>query len=210
MQHLEVSCAVRPIQWPLGVKWLTNSKYQNPSEEANSSSAGRESPRILWKSEVHYRIHKSTSPVPILSQINSPCPTSHFFNIYFNIILTSTPGSTKRPFSLGFPHQNSVCTSPLPHICPRPMPGPFYSSSFNLSNNIWWVQTMTLLITQSSTFSCYLALLVPKYLPQNPIFQHPEPVLLSQMVRPSFTPTQNKRQNYNSVFSKYQIGAQFF
>jgi len=24
MQHLEVSCAVRPIQWPLGVKWLTD------------------------------------------------------------------------------------------------------------------------------------------------------------------------------------------
>ena len=22
MQHLEVNCAVRPIQWPLGVKWL--------------------------------------------------------------------------------------------------------------------------------------------------------------------------------------------
>jgi len=22
MQHLEVSCAVRPIKWPLGVKWL--------------------------------------------------------------------------------------------------------------------------------------------------------------------------------------------
>jgi len=22
MQHLEVSCAVRPIQWPLGIKWL--------------------------------------------------------------------------------------------------------------------------------------------------------------------------------------------
>ena len=22
MEHLEVSCAVRPIQWPLGVKWL--------------------------------------------------------------------------------------------------------------------------------------------------------------------------------------------
>jgi len=22
MQHLEVSCAVRPIEWPLGVKWL--------------------------------------------------------------------------------------------------------------------------------------------------------------------------------------------
>jgi len=23
MQHLEVSCAVRPVEWPLGVKWLT-------------------------------------------------------------------------------------------------------------------------------------------------------------------------------------------
>jgi len=22
MQHLEVSCVVRPIQWPLGIKWL--------------------------------------------------------------------------------------------------------------------------------------------------------------------------------------------
>jgi len=22
MQHLEVSCAVRPIEWPLSVKWL--------------------------------------------------------------------------------------------------------------------------------------------------------------------------------------------
>jgi len=22
MQQMEVSCAVRPIQWPLGVKWL--------------------------------------------------------------------------------------------------------------------------------------------------------------------------------------------
>ena len=24
MQHLEVSCAVRPIEWPLGVKWLSS------------------------------------------------------------------------------------------------------------------------------------------------------------------------------------------
>jgi len=24
MKHLEVSCAVRPIWWPLGVKWLTD------------------------------------------------------------------------------------------------------------------------------------------------------------------------------------------
>jgi len=27
MQHLEVSCAVRPIWWPLGVKWLNCTGY---------------------------------------------------------------------------------------------------------------------------------------------------------------------------------------
>jgi len=26
MQHLEVSCAVRPIWWPLGVKWLSKER----------------------------------------------------------------------------------------------------------------------------------------------------------------------------------------
>jgi len=26
MQHLEVSGAVRPLKWPLGVKWLRKSK----------------------------------------------------------------------------------------------------------------------------------------------------------------------------------------
>ena len=27
MQHLEVSCAVRPIEWSLGVKWLMYSQF---------------------------------------------------------------------------------------------------------------------------------------------------------------------------------------
>jgi hypothetical protein len=50
---------------------------------------------------------------------SSPCPTSHFVKVRFNII-PSTPGSPKWSPSLRSPHQNPVCIS-LFHIratCP--------------------------------------------------------------------------------------------
>jgi hypothetical protein len=40
---------------------------QRPSWEANSFSGSQEIPRILWYPEVHYRIHNSLQPAPILS-----------------------------------------------------------------------------------------------------------------------------------------------
>jgi hypothetical protein len=62
---------------------------QRPSWEANSFSASQEILRILWNPEVHYRIHKTPQPVPILSQLN-PVHATHFLKINFNIILAST------------------------------------------------------------------------------------------------------------------------
>ena len=60
---------------------------QGTSREPNSSLASQEIRRILWKAEVHYRIHKSPSSVPILGHLNPVhTPPSHFLKINFNII----------------------------------------------------------------------------------------------------------------------------
>jgi hypothetical protein len=101
--HLHLHCA------------LTYCMEQSPSWEANLFLASQEIPRILWEQKVHYRIHTFRPPVPILSQIDpADAPKSHFLKTRLNIILLSTPRSSKWSLSLMFSHQNPVYTSTLP------------------------------------------------------------------------------------------------
>ena len=120
------------------------------SFEANISTAIQNTPRILWKPKVRYRLPKSLQILYILSQIY-PVNTllSSTFKILFNIILPSTPGSSKRTLSLRPSHQNPVC---MPSVsCTCHMPCQSHPPKLDHPDNVCWtVPTMDLLVTQVS------------------------------------------------------------
>ena len=144
---------------------LTHSTEHSPSWEANRFSASQEIPRILCDPNVHYRIHKCSPSVPILSQLDPVhTPTSHFLKIHLNIILPSTPGSSKWPLPRRFPHQTLY--TPLPHT--RYMPSPSHSSRFDHTNNIGWaVQIIKFLICSLRPSPVTSSLLGPNLLHMN-------------------------------------------
>jgi hypothetical protein len=55
-----------------------------------------------------------------------------------------------------------------------------------------------------SPLPCYLIPLTPKYSRQQPILKHPQSMILHQCQQPIFTPVQNNRQNYSSVYLKLE------
>jgi hypothetical protein len=103
-----------PSHRPLLTYLLTHFMEQSPSWDAKRFSASQEIPHILWNPNVHYRIHNSPPPVPILSQFDPvQNSTSQYLKIHLNIVLPSTPGFSWS-LSPRLPHQNPVYTAPLP------------------------------------------------------------------------------------------------
>ena len=135
------------------------------------------------------------------SDQTSPCPTSHFLKIHFNIILPSMTGSSKWSLSLRFPHQNPVCTSPLLQTCQ--MPCPTHSSWFDQPNN-FGEQYRSLSISLCSLLHSSASL---SLLGQNSFLSAllSSPTFLPQCEWRSFTPIQNNRKNYSSICPNLHI-----
>ena len=104
--------------------------------KANSFSPSQEVNRILWKPEIHHRLHKSLQLILILIQNNPvraiPVDLS---KMRFNIILSTTPKLSKWPFSFKFSHQYPLSIFHFLHTCYIPRPS--HSTRINRPCNIW-------------------------------------------------------------------------
>jgi hypothetical protein len=108
-------------------------------------------------------------------------------------------GSAQWSLSLSFSHQNPIHVILLPHT--PYMPHPSHSSRVYHPHKIGqWVQIIKLLNMKFSSLPCYLVSLWPKYYPQHPILKHPQLTFLPHWQWQIFTPTQNNRQHYSSLY----------
>ena len=131
---------------------------------------------------------------------------SHFLNIHLNIILPSTPGSSKWSLSFRFTHQNTIYTSLLPHsaTCPTHLILLYFITQSIFGEGY---TSLSFSLCGFSPLPCYLVPLRPKYSPQYPILKHPQPTFLPQCERPRFTEWYQAFSDFNLllIFSRIEF-----
>ena len=108
-----LACWVSHIFAPLKMEphhLASNPKQQDLYLEANSSWDRQEIPSFLWTPKLQRRSHNSPPLAHIIAQMNP------LFKVHFNIILSSSAGSSKWSLSFRFPHLIPVLISLLPCV----------------------------------------------------------------------------------------------
>jgi hypothetical protein len=178
----------------------------SPSWEANSSSVSQQIPYILWNPKVHCHVH-NWPPVHIWSQINSiHALLNEFCKINFNTIHPSMPSHPSGLFPSRFSTKTLYASlvSPIRAACPSHLilihlitPIIFGEAHGSRRSSLC-----------SVIHSRYLVPLMPKYSPQTLLSSALSLCSSLNVTRPRFTPTQNKRKNYCSVYFNIYIFGQ--
>jgi len=129
---------------------------QSPSCVAKFFPASQEILRDLCKPKVHFRIQKSPSRAPILSQLDPVLASSpsHFLKIHFNIIL---PSKSRSSFHISATVRLvTPCPNTVRPPCPSQQP-----VQFDFSYQRRYVHCLHLTAKRKIPSDCILALRLP-------------------------------------------------